>query len=512
MTRSDPEESYLPDRGCGPRENDRNGKGKQRLSLLGKMRFGIFHRLTAGYLAVLFLLGLSSIYAILKLVQSNSAIVTDYKKDIRMLDAGKRMADALFSERRSEQKFLLTGDVAFYAQFLSAKADFERLIAEFNILPPSPEKNEIYSRIERHHRQYQSLVETEFDHLKRRRQYDRVRYRLEKQKVSDTILEDLDALEKSSREAFFHKAGAVGEAGASARKVAIISFMVTVLLVVLLAFLITRSITAPLMRLVAMTREIQSGVFKCDLSDSAPPEIIELSDAFNRMCDRLKEMDRLKADFFAMISHELKTPLTTISEGSSLLIEGACGAVTEKQNRLLTIISAESSRLAHLVNSILDLSKMEAGMMPYNFEKRSIAPLIEQVVNEIVPYAEAKRVRVEKEIGTDLPACPMDADRILDALRNLIGNALKFTPEGGRVVVAATAVDAGLEVSVSDSGPGIPAEKLQSIFEKYESGDSKKGTGLGLAIVKHIITAHGGKVWAESRPGMETRFIFVLPS
>jgi two-component system, NtrC family, sensor histidine kinase GlrK len=476
------------------------------------MRFGIFHRLTAGYLAVLFLLGASSIYAILKLVQFNAAIVSDYQKDIHMLDSGRRIVDSVFSERRSEQKFLLTRDDIFYGQFLAAKSDFERLLAELSSLSPSPEKNEIYNQIRRHHRQYQSLVDTEFDHMKHRRQYDRNRYSAEKQKASDAILEALEALEKGSREDFFHKAGMVSEAGVSARRVAIISFLVTVLLVVLLAFSVTRSITAPLFKLVTKAREIQSGIFLCDLRVSAPPEIAELSEAFNRMCDRLKEMDRLKADFFAMISHELKTPLTTISEGTSLLIEGACGAVTEKQNRLLTIIAAESSRLAHLVNSILDLSKMEAGMMPYHFEKRTIAPLIEQAVNEIVPYAEAKRIRVEREIGQGLPAFRMDADRILDALRNLIGNALKFTPEGGRIVVAAASIGDGLEVSVGDSGPGVPTEKLLAIFEKYESGDQKKGTGLGLAIVKHIITAHGGKVWAENRPNAETRFIFVLPS
>jgi two-component system sensor histidine kinase GlrK len=482
------------------------------LKPLRSIRFGIFPRLTAGYLVLLFLLVASSVYAILKLVQFNATIVSDYQQEIRMLDTGRRIVDSVFSQRRNEQKFLLTRDDVFYGQFLAAKADFDRLIAELKTLSPSPGKSELHGRIVRSHERYQSLVDTELDHLKHRRQYDRNLYGTEKQKASDIILESLEALEKSSREDFFRKADKVSEAGASARVMAIASFLVTVLLVIILASLITRSITIPLMKLVTKAREIQSGIFKCDLSVSAPPEIAELSEAFNRMCDRLKEMDRLKADFFAMTSHELKTPLTTISEGTSLLIEGACGAVTEKQNRLLTIIAAESGRLAHLVNSILDLSKMEAGMMPYHFEKRHIEPLIEQAVNEIVPYAEAKRIRVEMEIGPDLPTFPMDADRILDALRNLIGNALKFTPEGGRIVVAATSGNRGLEVSVRDSGPGVPAEKLLAIFEKYESGDPKKGTGLGLTIVKHIITAHGGKVWAENRPGDEMRFIFVLPS
>jgi two-component system sensor histidine kinase GlrK len=475
------------------------------------MRFGIFPRLTAGYLAVLFLLGASNVYAILKLVQFNATIVKDYNEDIRMLDAGRRIFDSVFSQRRNEQKFLLTGDEVFYRQFLTAKADFERLLTELNTFTPSPDKSNIYNRIGRYHQRYQSLVNAEIDDLKHRRNYDRNRYRAEKEKASDAILEALEALEKSSREDFFHKASMVSKAGASAHMLTIVSFLVTVLLVVLLAFLITRSITAPLIKLVRKAREIQSGVFKCDLDISAPPEITELSEAFNRMCDRLREMDKLKADFFAMISHELRTPLTTISEGTSLLIEGACGAVAEKQNRILTIIAAESNRLTRLVNSILDLSKMEAGMMPYQFVTGNIALLIEQAVNEMVPYAEAKRIRVEREIGGDLPACPMDMDRILDVVRNLIGNAVKFTPEGGRIDVAATSIDGGLKISVSDSGPGVPAEKLLAIFEKYESGDPKKGTGLGLAIVKHIITAHGGKVWAENRPDAGTRFIFVLP-
>jgi signal transduction histidine kinase len=105
----------------------------------------------------------------------------------------------------------------------------------------------------------------------------------------------------------------------------------------------------------------------------------------------------------------------------------------------------------------------------------------------------------------------MDGERILDVLRNLIGNAVKFTPEEGRIVVAAESANGGLEVSVSDTGPGVPAERRQAIFEKYQSSDQQKGTGLGLAIVKHIVTAHGGRVWVQNTPGEGSRFVFWLP-
>jgi two-component system sensor histidine kinase GlrK len=475
------------------------------------MNFGIFPRLTAGYLVVLLLLGASNVYAILKLTEFNAVILGSYNEDIRALDLGKKLADAVFSQRRYEQKYLLTRDPALYRQFLAAAEDFETSLAELDAIAASPAARDPIGKIRTNHQRYRLLIETEVKTIHDNRGYDRSRYKAEKEQSSDAILDALDKLETVSRGEFLNKTKRVSEAGAAARGVAIAAFAITVLLVVLFAFLITRSITKPLMALVRKTREIPSGIFACDLAVSAPPEIIGLTEAFNGMCVKLKDTERMKADFFAMISHELKTPLTTIREGTSLLREGACGSLTEKQNRLLTIIAAESNRLTTLVQSILNLSKMEAGMMKYNFAEEAITPLVGQAITEIAPYAEAKGLHVESKITPNLSPCRMDAERILEVLRNLIGNAVKFTPGGGKITVAAEATEGGLQVSVSDTGPGIPPGRLETIFEKYESADQKKGTGLGLAIVKHIIAAHGGKVWAKSDPGAETRFIFVLP-
>jgi two-component system sensor histidine kinase GlrK len=475
------------------------------------MNFGIFPRLTAGYLVVVLLLGASNVYAILKLTEFNAVILRSYNEDIRTLDLGKRLADAVFSQRRYEQKYLLTRDRALYRQFMAATEDFETSLTELAAIAASPAALDSVEKIRTNHQRYRLLVEREEKYIHDNRGYDRIRYKAEKEQSSDAVLDALDKLETVSRGEFLNKTKKVSEAGAAARGVAIAAFATTVLLVLLFAFLITRSITKPLMALVRKTREIPSGIFACDLAVSAPPELIGLTEAFNGMCLKLKDTERMKADFFAMISHELKTPLTTIREGTSLLMEGACGSLSEKQNRLLTIIAAESNRLTTLVQSILNLSKMEAGMMKYNFAEEAITPLIARAINEITPYAEAKGLRVESKIAPDLPLCRMDAERILEALRNLIGNAVKFTPGAGRVTVAAAAIGGSLQVSVSDTGPGIPPLQLEKIFEKYESADQKKGTGLGLAIVRHIITAHGGKVWAQSDPGADTRFVFVLP-
>jgi two-component system sensor histidine kinase GlrK len=138
-------------------------------------------------------------------------------------------------------------------------------------------------------------------------------------------------------------------------------------------------------------------------------------------------------------------------------------------------------------------------------------------VAEIEPLALAKKIQLQVVSAAGMPPVNMDPERILQVLRNLIGNAIKFTPEGGRVKVTTQRQEGGLCVLVEDTGPGISRESLQSVFEKFRQGSLKgweamKGSGLGLAIAKQIITEHGGKVWAESQPGQGSSFIFVLPS
>jgi len=283
-----------------------------------------------------------------------------------------------------------------------------------------------------------------------------------------------------------------------------------------MSLVITKSITRPIGLLKSKADEIASGNFEGRLEVQSPPEIGELAAAINSMCEKLRELDNMKADFFASMSHELRTPLTSIKEGTGLLLDGVGGDTTDKQRKLLSILAEESNRLISVVNSLLDLSKMEAGMMAYDFEITHVEPLIRRAVVEIAPLVEAKGIRLESGLDTPLPPLKMDPERILQVLRNLLGNAVKFTPKGGVVAVSAQPAGGKLAVSVKDSGPGIPPESLTSIFEKFNQGSrraphARQGTGLGLAIANSIITSHGGKIWAESELGKGSTFIFVLP-
>ncbi len=243
--------------------------------------------------------------------------------------------------------------------------------------------------------------------------------------------------------------------------------------------------------------------------------IAELATAINTMCHKLQEVDNIKSDFFSHMSHELRTPLASMREGTSMLLDGLGGEVSEKQQRILKIIVQESDRMIDLVNSLLDLSKMEAGMLKYQFTLTDISALANKAVESLAPLAEAKNISIENKIGVLQPV-KMDQEMMQQVFRNIIGNAIKFTAENGSIKLEADVKENFVEVAVHDTGIGIAEEDLERIFLKFQQilpakGEKIKGTGLGLATVKEIILAHGGKVWVTSQVGQGSTFYITLP-
>lgn len=481
------------------------------------MKWTIFSRLVFGYLLIaIFVLAMSG-YAIFELRRLERLTHSILNSDNRVLDLEKKMTDSMLSQMRFEKKFIITKDLALYQQFLLARDDFQKYVKEAISAASALGQKELLESIAAKQSQYERLFEEEAKIIRANRTYDVQSYKQEKEKTGDLIMADLQALEIASQESTFEKIKIVGESGANAGKVAMILAIAALGGVILISLFITRSITLPIATLIDKTREISNWVFKADLNLTSPPEIQELALAINSMCEKLKAVDKMKSDFFSTMSHELRTPLTSIKEGTSLLLEGVGGGITDKQKKLLRIIAAESHRLIDLVNASLDLSKIEAGMMTFNFSPAHISPLIQRAVTEIRPWAMAKGIGVEVGDPPGLPQAPMDTERILQVLRNLVGNAIKFTPDGGTVKVSVGQKENRLFITVTDTGIGISKENLTDIFDKFRQGalgnsDYIKGTGLGLAIVKHIVTAHGGNVWVESEPGQGSSFIFSLPA
>jgi signal transduction histidine kinase/CheY-like chemotaxis protein len=231
-----------------------------------------------------------------------------------------------------------------------------------------------------------------------------------------------------------------------------------------------------------------------------------------------QELEKLKADFSAMIVHDLRAPLTAIMSSAAIIEDGLVGPVTAEQKNWLLKITAGSRNLLNLINDFLDLSKIEAGRLELVKEDMDLERLIRASLDDYVILTREKKISLTCRIEQPLSLINADAGRLGQVFTNLISNAIKFTAEGGTIEVgAAQKGDGETTVWVKDSGAGIPAHEMGDLFEKYrqtQSGKTSKhkGTGLGLAICKMIVESHGGKIWAESQEAKGATFFFSLPA
>jgi signal transduction histidine kinase len=227
------------------------------------------------------------------------------------------------------------------------------------------------------------------------------------------------------------------------------------------------------------------------------------------------EVNRMKNEFVAMASHELRTPLTSIRGSLGLLSAGVAGELPQEAMELLAIAGNNTERLLRLVSDILDIEKIESGKTELDIKEVSMPEIVRKSVDEMGGFAAERGVALESEIQPG--NLMVDFDRIVQVLDNLISNAVKFSPEGGKVLVRARMEKGFATLSVTDFGPGIPEDFKARIFHKFQQADKtvareKGGTGLGLAVCKTIVDGHGGKIWFESQEGHGATFVFTLPA
>jgi signal transduction histidine kinase len=230
---------------------------------------------------------------------------------------------------------------------------------------------------------------------------------------------------------------------------------------------------------------------------------------------RFQLLDQVKTDLVATVSHELKTPLTSIRLVHHLLLEEKLGPLTPKQIELLVDARDNADRLLNIINKLLDLAKLEQGRQYLEIRPVAADDLLQAADDEAGPRAEDKQVTLSVQVQPDLPPLAADAHRLGHALSNLLDNALTYTERGGAITLAAARDGDRIALTVADNGQGIPPEFLPQVFEKFFRipGRSKdKGTGLGLAIVREIVQAHGGAITCESKPGAGTTFRLLLPA
>ncbi len=279
------------------------------------------------------------------------------------------------------------------------------------------------------------------------------------------------------------------------------------------AFILTRQIVKPIKRMRDAAKSIAAGNFDLRIPVKSNDEIGQLSRTFNSMTESLSELETMRSSFISDVSHELRTPMTIISGFVEGILDGT--VPEEDREKYLSTVLDETKRLSRLVSELLEASRLEQGKVEINKKPLDINRLLLETVFANEQRLAEKEIKLELKIDESTPLVLADKDSIKRVLINLIDNAIKFTPNGGGILLATLRKNKKVYVSIKNSGEGIPKEELRHIWERFYKTDKsrssdKKGVGLGLHIVKTIISQHGGEIYVQSEEGKSTTFIFVL--
>lgn len=287
--------------------------------------------------------------------------------------------------------------------------------------------------------------------------------------------------------------------------------MIGLLIAVALAVSISRTIARPLQAASTAATAIAEGDLEQTVPVTGPHEVRSVARAFNRMSAEVRATQQAQRDFMANVSHDLKTPLTSIQGYSQAIIDGTA----REPQHAAAIIHDEAARLNRMVAELTDLARMQAGQLSMHMAPLNLSQLVENVTRKLAVVAQRKGIKLNASVPP-LPEIAGDGDRLVQVLNNLLDNAIKFTPSGGQVNVRAQTSRGGVEVIVQDTGIGIPKDDVARIFERFYQVDKtrgpRRGTGLGLAITHEIVQAHGGQIVVNSAEGQGTTFSLWFPS
>jgi signal transduction histidine kinase len=452
--------------------------------------------------------GAASLRAIGRLVSVNREITTETMPALR-LTASLREAMPVLA--RQQARLAVLRDPRYAAAWRESAARTSEDLARVQQFVKTPEEQARLREAIVHFERYRVVVEAEHTRLLRDRRRP-APAESPGRALGDVVEEHLEGLLNAT---YSRVIAAQAEARSLESRTwtgVVIALAASVSLALVGTGLIAYRMTRSLRRLSKATAAVAAGSFREPIPVDAADEIGGLARSFNLMAAQLRQLDDTKEEFFASLSHELRSPLTSVREASHLLREEVSGPLTAQQARLVQIIGQSSDRLLRLVNQMLEMSRLRAGILPLQRSRLDVDRIVARAVEELRPQADDGGVHVEREsVGADWSVMG-DDDRLTQVVVNLLANAIRFTPRGGRVVVRVVDAGSEIEIQVEDTGIGIPASALPHIFESYRQAHRDRGgTGLGLAVVRGVVQAHGGRVTVESQEGKGSRFTVLLP-
>ena len=483
------------------------------------VRLSIFGRLVLTCLVIIAVMAGVNLYALFQLRQLTALSTEMASYHYPAVEAAKRLQGSLFAQLNSEKKYLATKDGTFLTNFNEEVEEFQRNLQHLRAQETAPQGIVLLQETGQLLQERLVLFHDEFELPHDRSNTSAPGY----ENRRDALMDRMSATIQSYVDVHEARVSVgVSESRASAAQAEAVTEQLVLVALVFglgLAGIASYSILRPLRQLQAHIKLIGQGKFGTPLQITAPSELRDLVDTVNWMGGKLQELDDMKSEFLAHVSHELRTPMASIQEGTHLLLDEIPGPLLQEQRTTLRIMADSSRRLIHLISTILDLSKMEAGMMEYRIVPIDLRRIADISVNKVRLLADSKHVQLLADHPNERLWVKADALRIEQVLDNLLSNALKFSPEGGIVKMLTTPdpKTGVLEVAVSDAGPGIASEDLPHIFERFYQGRNKAknasaGSGLGLALAKKVVEAHGGRIWIESeaKKGTTVRFILRL--
>lgn len=289
-----------------------------------------------------------------------------------------------------------------------------------------------------------------------------------------------------------------------------------------LGFFVSKSISKPIKELYKATRKVEKGNYNVRLDIKTNDEIYELAQAFNkttaslgRLEEERKEIDSAKTEFLSITSHELRSPMTPMKAQLQMLEEGYFGALNKKQKESLGIVIRNADRLDNIIVDFLEVSRIEAARLKFNFKDTDMAQTVQDNVKFMEGFAKEKNIDLITNIDK-LPIIEVDPDRVSQVFRNLINNAIKFSNDKSKIKINAELINEYILFSIRDYGCGLSSDNQIRVFEPFyqvENANRRRhgGTGLGLAICRGIVESQNGKIWVESQPGKGCKFNFTIP-
>jgi two-component system sensor histidine kinase GlrK len=471
-------------------------------------------KMMMGFGVIIILMIIANAYILYQLVTiSNTAKVT-LTSEVKSIDIAKHLQSLLYEEERNAHKYWISYDKIYFDLFVGGSNKFNESVDSLLVTQSDSVGKQLINNIQRTYAWFVSQI---IPFVQRKQLLKTEISKLEEQKRADSIqalhtnLNDLIRLNQLSIDNAMINVETITTRSTG---VSLILTLCTLIAAIMLAVIIPRTITKPIKVLIRGTEQIARGSFE-PIKVASHDEIAQLAGAVNDMSDKLKKIDEHKSDLMHQIAHELRTPFQIILAALYKLNRQDLGPLNAQQVELLESIRKNIKVSTNFTNQLLDIAKIDAGMMEYNLKPIDLLSVVNPVVDNARLIATQKGITITLH-AEPVPIIVVDEEKIFTVVNNLLSNAIKFTDRGGRIDTYVSRVGNHAKISVEDSGIGIAQEELEKVFNKFYQAKnalqvSSHGTGIGLALVKAYTEGHGGKVSVKSVLGVGTTFQVELP-